>query len=90
MLFVENKIAETVSPLQNVLFGTVFTWPFGLIVIVNVLAGPIQFVPPFAKVGVTVIVAVIGLVVLFIGVKIGIFPVPEVAKPIPVVSLVQL
>ena len=86
----EKTIAGIESPLQTTIFEMVFTCPLGFIVIVNVFAGPIQFVPPLAKVGVTVIVAIIGLVELFTGVKIGIFPVPEVAKPMLGVSFVQL
>lgn len=57
---------------------------------VNVLEGPLQLVPPFVKVGVTVIVATIGLLVLFNGVKTGRAPVPDAFNPIPVVLLVQL
>ena len=40
--------------------------------------------------GVTVMVETIGELVLFIAVKLAIFPVPEAAKPIPGVSFVQL
>ena len=43
---------------------------------VNVLGVPIQFVAPFVKVGVTVIVATIGVVLVFTAVNEGIFPVP--------------
>lgn len=89
-LLVEKSTEGMVSPLHTVLFVTVLTCPTGLMVRVNVLEGPVQFVPPFEKVGVTVIVATIGLVVLFIGVKTGRFPVPEPFKPIPVVLFVQL
>ena len=77
-------------PLQTTMFGIVLTSPFGLIVIVNVLEGPVQLVTPLVKVGVTVIVAIIGLVVSFTGVKTAIFPVPEAPKPILGVSFVQL
>ena len=56
---------------------------------VNVLEDPMQLLPPFKKVGVTVIVATIGLVVLLTGVNIGIFPFPEAPSPIPNVSFVQ-
>jgi hypothetical protein len=60
-----------------------------LIVIENVFEGPMQLFPAFVKVGVTVIVAIIGLVVLFTGVNTGMFPVPEAPSPIPKVSFVQ-
>ena len=43
---------------------------------VNVLGVPIQFVAPFVKVGVTVIVATLGVVLVFTAVNEGIFPVP--------------
>ena len=56
---------------------------------VNVLEDPMQLLPPFKKVGVTVIVATIGFMVLFIGVNTGILPVPEAASPIPNVSFVH-
>ena len=57
---------------------------------VNTLEGPIQLLPPFEKVGITDIVATIGLVVLLIGVNAGIFPVPEALSPIPKVSFVHV
>ena len=57
---------------------------------VNTLEGPIQLLPPFEKVGITDIVATIGLVVLLIGVNTGIFPVPEALSPIPKVSFVHV
>ena len=57
---------------------------------VKVLDGPTQFLPPFAKVGVTVIVAIMGLLVLLTGVKIGMLPVPVTLNPIAGESLVQL
>ncbi len=90
VLFVEKSTEEIVSPLHTEIFVTALTCANGLMVMVNVLEGPAQFVPPFEKVGVTVIVATIGLLVLFIGVKVGMFPVPEAFNPIPVVLFVQL
>ena len=57
---------------------------------VNTLEGPIQLLPPFEKVGMTVIVATIGLEVLLTGVKTGMFPDPEVLRPIPKVSFVHV
>ena len=41
-------------------------------------------------VAITDIVAVIGAVVLFVGVNTGIFPVPEATKPIAVLEFVQV
>jgi len=59
--------------------------PVGLTVIVKVFVEPVQEVLPFAKVGVTVIVAVIGAVVELVAVKVPILPEPLAAKPILVV-----
>jgi len=56
-------------------------------VIVKVFEEPVQEVLPFAKVGVTVIVAIIGDVVEFVAVKAPILPEPLAANPILVVLL---
>ncbi len=53
------------------------------------LDGPGQLVPPLLNTGVTVIVAVIGDVLVFVAVN-EIFPLPDAGKPIPVLLLVQL
>jgi hypothetical protein len=55
-------------------------------VIVKLLLLPVQ---PFAL-GVTIIVAITGLVPEFIPAKLPMFPVPFAAKPIDGVSLIQL
>ena len=55
---------------------------------VNVFAGPVQLTDPLVKVGVTVIVAEIGVVPLFMAIN-EIFPVLLAASPIPVLLLVQ-
>ena len=57
---------------------------------VNVFGVPAQGVPPLLNEGVTVTVAVIGAVPLFIGVNIGILPAPLAANPIAVLLIVQL
>lgn len=88
--WVEKSTEAIVSPAQTVLLLTVLTCPLGFMVIVKVLEVPVQLVPPFEKVGVTVIVAWMGLVVVFTGVNTGIAPVPEVLIPIPAVVLVQV
>ena len=54
-----------------------------------VFVRPIQLTLPLVKVGVTTIVAVIGVIPLFTAVKEGIFPFPEAANPIEALSLVQ-
>ncbi|MNG27172.1 hypothetical protein D3C84_1122610 [compost metagenome] len=55
----------------------------------KVFVVPLQSTLPLLKVGVTIIVATIGVVPLLIAVKEGISPFPEAANPIEVVSLVQ-
>ena len=50
---------------------------------------PVQVVLPPIKVGVTVIVAVIGDVVVLTAVKEGIAPLPDAARPIDGVELVH-
>jgi hypothetical protein len=57
---------------------------------VNVFATPLQTVLPPENEGVTVIVAVIGVLVVFTAVNVGRFPLPEAAKPIAVFEFVQL
>jgi len=54
----------------------------GFTVIVNVIGAPEQVVPKLVYLGVTVIVAVIGALVVLVAVKEGIFPVPDEASPI--------
>ena len=79
-------LAETVAPAQTVIFETAFTVGDGLTVIVNVSGVPEQ---PLAL-GVTVIVLVIGLLVVFVAVKDGMFPVPDAASPTDVLEFVQV
>jgi hypothetical protein len=68
--------------------GTVaaLTVGFGLTVIVYVEGVPVQ---PF-KVGVTVIVPLMGVVPALVAVKPGTFPLPFAATPIPVLLLVHV
>jgi len=61
----------------------------GLTVIVNVWAVPEQLVPPLLKVGVTVIVALIGAEPVLVAVKAGSEPVPLAPRPIAVFELLQ-
>ena len=79
-------IAVVETPLQTVWFDAAVTEGVGWAVMVKVRAVPEQ---PFA-VGVTVIVATIGLPVTFVAVKAAIFPVPLAPKPILGVLFVQL
>ena len=79
-------MAAVASPLHNTwLFGCA-TPGVGLTVIVNVFDAPRQLL----AVGVTVIVAVIGVVVLLVAVNAAIFPVPLAAKPMDGSLFVQL
>ena len=57
---------------------------------VKLIEGPVQLTPPFVKIGVTVIVAVTGALVLLMAVKAAILPVPDAVSPIDVLLLVQL
>ena len=57
---------------------------------VNVLAGPVQLIPPLVNVGVTVIVAVTGVLPPLMAVNDGIVLVPLAPKPIVILLLVQL
>ena len=81
------KLMGTVwIPLHNDWFSTALTTGVGFTKMVNVMDGPGQ---PLAL-GVTVMVAVTGALVVLVAVKLGILPLPLAAKPIEVVLFVQL
>ena len=82
-------IADMAVFLQTVWSAMVLTVGIGLTLMINDLEEEAQTGPP-GKVGVTVIVAINGLVPVFVAVKEGIFPVPLAARPIAVLSLTQL
>ena len=67
-----------------------FTFGVGLTVMVKVIDGPVQLVPPLLKVGVTVIVATTGALVALVAVNDRILPVPDAPNPIEGVLLVKL
>ena len=67
-----------------------FTFPVGFTVMVNVLDVPTQLTPAFVKVGVTVMVAVTGVLLALVATKEAILPAPVAAKPIDGVLLTQL
>ena len=67
-----------------------FTVAVGLTVMVNVREVPTQLTPLFVNVGVTVIYATTGVVVLLVATNVGIFPVPLAAMPIDGALFVQL
>jgi hypothetical protein len=60
------------------------TCAVGLTVIVKVSAGPTQLTEPFVKVGVTVIVALIGEVPVLVAVNELMLPVPFAPRPMAV------
>ena len=70
--------------------ATVFTVGVGLTVIVNVIGVPVHVTPPLVYEGVTVIVAVTGVVPVLVAVKLEILPEPLAARPIDGKLLVQL
>jgi hypothetical protein len=81
-----NVIALVATPLHNAWLPGGATFALGFTVIVNVFAVPGQL----AVEGVTVIVAVTGLLPGLVTVKAGIFPLPLAVKPIEVLLFVQL
>ena len=81
---------DVVSALQIIWSWGSSTWAVGFTVIVNVCSGPSQLIPSLVYVGVTVIVAVTGEVLLFTAVNEAMSPLPVAAKPILGVSFTQL
>jgi hypothetical protein len=75
-----NVIAGLVLPAHTILSMIAGMTGAGLTVIVNVCGVPIQPVDP--SMGLTVIVAVTGLVVVFIALNEAILPVPDTPRPI--------
>ena len=88
VFIVVKSAMVTESPLHTTCPGIVFTCPFGLTVIVNVIGVPGHEVPPLVLKGVTVIVPVIGLVPVLVPVKF-IVVVPEATSPIEGLLFVQ-
>ena len=89
-VLVVPKMTDVVAALlQTTWLAGWFTCAVGFTVIVKVLDGPLQLVPPLAKVGVTVMVATTGAVPVLIAVNEAILPVPDPGSPIAGVSLVQ-
>ena len=74
------------EPLHNTWLATGFTIGIGFTVIVKVIGVPVQ---P-AALGVTVMVATIGPMVVLVVTNGSISPVPLAARPMPVLLLVQL
>ena len=91
-LTAEVKFTNDVLVPEHILCdkGLLVTVAVGFTIIVKVFVGPEQDVPPFAKLGVTIIVAVIGAVVKFTAIKAPILPEPLADKPILGVLFVQV
>lgn len=74
------KETEPASLWHNAISSSTFICPFGLTVIVNVFAGPVQSISPLLYKGVTVIVAVTGMIPPFTALNKAMFPVPDAAR----------
>lgn len=81
-----NGTAVVVAPAQSIWLAGWFTLGVGFTVIVKLTDEP----PQPVELGVTVIVAVCTVVVVLVAVKAAILPVPDAARPIPVLLFVQL
>ena len=87
----DKLTATVVSPLViNCSSSEKFTCGDGLTVIENISDSPSQLISLKLYKDVAVIFAVIGAVLEFVVVKLGIFPVPDVAKPISVLLFVHM
>ena len=82
--------AVVLAPLQTTWLVTAFTVGVGFTVMVNVVGVPLQVTPPLVKLGVTVIVAVTGVVPVLVPVKDWMVSVPLAPRPIHVLLFVQL
>jgi hypothetical protein len=83
-------IAVVVLLLHKDWLATGFTVTDGFTVIVNVIDVPAQLPPALVYVGVTIIVAVIGAVVVLVAMKDAMLPNPFAANPIDGVLFTQL
>lgn len=82
--------AAVVDPLQTNWSAGWLTLAVGFTVMVNVVAVPEQLMPPLVNVGVTVIVAVTGVLPVLIAINDGMALAPLAPRPIEVLLLVQL
>ena len=78
------------SPLQIVVSAGWVTVGVGLTVMVNVFKIPSQVRPPFEYLGVTETVATTGAALVFTPLNPAIFPAPTAARPILVLSFIQV
>jgi hypothetical protein len=81
LLGLVNIIGVDDDALHNTWLATAFTVAVGFTVMLNVFAVPTQLTPPFINVGVTIIVATTGAVVVLVAINVGILPAPFAAKP---------
>jgi hypothetical protein len=79
-----------VAPLQSNWLAGWLTVAVGFTVMVNVVDAPVQLMPPLVKVGVTVIVAVTGVLPALMAMNDGIVLVPAAARPMDGLLLIQL
>ncbi|MNF94329.1 hypothetical protein D3C84_770360 [compost metagenome] len=87
--FPDNPIVTELVEHVVCVAGVATVLGVGLTVIVKVLVVPIQLILPLLNLGVTTMVATIGVVPLLMAVKAGMFPFPDAANPIEAVLLVQ-
>ena len=85
-----NTTADVDAPLHSIWLAGWLTTAVGFTVIVKLLVGPLQLMPPLVNVGVIVIVAVCGVVPVLIATNDGIVAVPLAASPMLVLLFVQL
>ena len=90
LLGLTNAIAAVDDALQSTWLATAFTVAVGFTVMVNVSEVPTQLTPLFVNVGVTVMVATTGVVVILVATNVGILPAPLAAMPIDGALFVQL
>ncbi len=82
--------AVVLAPLHSNWLAGWFTVAVGFTVMVKVLVAPVQVIPPLVKLGVTVIVAVTGVLPVLMAMNDGMVLVPAAASPIPGLLFVQL
>ena len=88
-MVVTKVTARVVAPWHKTWSGGSFTSPNGLTVMVKVCDVPPQLIPALVNVGVTVMVATTGAVVVLIVVKDAIFPLPPAERPMLVLLLLH-
>ena len=79
-------MTEEATPLHTDWLATVFTEGVGLTMTLKVFAAPVQLLAD----GITVMMAVSGMAVVLVDVKLAILPVPVAARPIADRLLLQL